>query len=87
MYNLVFFSNSTDSSMVNYIAEQSNYIASRFPNITVEHVHENDARLALYSKVPRFPSIILFKNNARKSIIVAKIQTSELVDWLNTRVS
>lgn len=71
------------SSLLNYVEKQAEYIESYFSNIIVEIVSTDSEYLTLYNTKPnRFPCIILLKNNAYKNSINAKLTNDALVKWL-----
>lgn len=77
------FSYSGDPVNTEYMQNQLDAISITFSELEVEHVNENDPRLALYSTTPeRFPCIIMFKDGARKRVTHAKFSERDFVEWV-----
>lgn len=77
------FSYSGDLVNTEYIQKQLDAIVIIFPELEVEHVNENDPRLALYTTTTnRFPCIMMFKDGARKKVIHAKFTEQDFVEWV-----
>ena len=77
------FSLSSDIVNTEYLQKQLDAISITFPGVEIEHVNENDARLALYTTTPdRFPCIMMFKDGARKKVVHAKFNERQFVEWV-----
>jgi hypothetical protein len=77
------FSYSGDPVNTEYMQNQLDAISIIFSELEVEHVNENDSRLALYTKTPdRFPCIMMFKDGARKKVTHAKFSERDFVEWV-----
>ena len=77
------FSYSGDPINIEYLQNQLDAISILFPEVEIEHVHETDARLALYSTTPdRFPCLMMFKDGARKKVTHAKFSDRDFVEWV-----
>ena len=84
---LLAITNSTDLITLEYINKQLDAILNIYPGLEIEHVNENDPRLALYCKYPyRFPCYILFKNNTRKAVITAKLSYIDAISWVTVNL-
>ena len=80
---IIAFSLSSDIVNTEYMQNQLDAISITFPEVEIEHVNENDPRLALYSNTPdRFPCIIMFRDGARKKVTHAKFTERDLVEWV-----
>ena len=80
---IIAFSLSSDIVNTEYMQNQLDAISITFPEVQIEHVNENDPRLALYSNTPdRFPCIIMFRDGARKKVTHAKFTERDLVEWV-----
>lgn len=87
MYKLIAFTPENDIVIKAYVTEQLEAISKLFPELAIEHVNENDNRLALYVKRPdRFPAFLITKNSIRKTSINAKLTNEVLIDWLNSNL-
>lgn len=77
------FSLSTDIVNTEYLQKQLDAISIIFSEVQVEHVNENDPRLALYSDTPnRFPCIMMFRDGARQRVTHAKFSERDFVEWV-----
>lgn len=77
------FSDSSDLVNTEYLQKQLDAISIIFPEVEIEHVNENDARLALYSDTPnRLPCIMMFRDGARKRVTHAKFNERDFVEWV-----
>ena len=80
---IIAFSLSSDIVNTEYMQNQLDAISITFPEVQIEHVNENDPRLALYSNTPdRFPCIIMFRDGARKKVTHAKFTERDFVEWI-----
>ena len=80
---IIVFSLSSDIVNTEYMQNQLDAISITFPEVQIEHVNENDPRLALYSNTPdRFPCIIMFRDGARKKVTHAKFTERDFVEWV-----
>ena len=80
---LLVFSNSSDLVNTEYMQKQLDAISITFSELEVEHVNENDPRLALYTTITnRFPCIMMFKDGARKKVVHAKFTEQAFVEWV-----
>lgn len=80
---IIAFSLSSDIVNTEYMQNQLDAISITFPEVQIEHVNENDPRLALYSNTPdRFPCIIMFRDGARKKVTHAKFTERDFVEWV-----
>lgn len=80
---IIAFSLSSDIVNTEYMQNQLDAISITFPEVQIEHVNENDPRLALYSKTPdRFPCIIMFRDGARKKVTHAKFTERDFIEWV-----
>ena len=80
---IIAFSLSSDIVNTEYMQNQLDAISIIFPEVQIEHVNENDPRLALYSNTPdRFPCIIMFRDGARKKVTHAKFTERDFVEWV-----
>ena len=80
---IIAFSLSSDIVNTEYMQKQLDAISITFPEVQIEHVNENDPRLALYSNTPdRFPCIIMFRDGARKKVTHAKFTERDFVEWV-----
>lgn len=81
-HKLVAFTYSTDNIMTEYVEKQLQAIKNIDPEVEIEHVNENDYRLAKYSKYSdRFPCFMIFKGSACKNFAHTKLSTEELISW------
>ena len=77
------FSNSGDLVNTEYLQKQLDAISILFPSVEIEHLNENDARLALYTTTPnRFPCIMMFRDGARKKVVHAKFNERQFIEWV-----
>ena len=82
-HKIVAFSDSNDLVNTEYMQTQLDAISITFPEVEIEHVNENDPRLALYSDTPdRLPCLMMFKNGARKRVTHAKFTERDFVEWV-----
>lgn len=80
---IVAFSYSGDPVNTEYMQKQLDAISITFPGVEIEHVNENDPRLALYSNTPdRFPCIMMFRDGARQRVTHAKFNERSFVEWV-----
>lgn len=86
-YKVVLFHDVSDIPQQQYMKEQQEAIKNLLPEITVELVDSTDPRLALYSTIAqRMPCVMIFKDNARMQVKHAKLQHSEAINWIRSRV-
>lgn len=87
-HSLVAFTPSSDIPLTSYVSDQLLAIQNQFPALTIEHVNETDARLAMYARRPdRFPCFIIFKNGIRKASKNAKVDHTTLAVWVSQNIN
>lgn len=80
---ILVFSLSSDIVNTEYMQKQLDAISILFPEVEIEHVNENDARLALYTTITnRFPCIMMFRDGARKKVVHAKFNERDFIEWV-----
>lgn len=81
---IVAVSDSTDPNMIEYVQSQLDAIIISFPELTIEHVNENDSIMERYARYPnRVPAFFILKNGARMGVLQAKVTTPELLNWVS----
>lgn len=86
-YNLVCFYYSNDSVQLEYLQMVTESITNLNLDVVIEIQNETDARWSLYSTSDRFPAFILFRDNARKSVLIGKHDIQTITDWLTFNLS
>ena len=82
-HKLVGFADSSNQTNVEYINTQLLTIANEFEGLQTEAADETDSRLSRYLKQPdRLPCLMLFKNNAYKAHIQAKLFDEKAIEWV-----
>jgi hypothetical protein len=85
--HLIAVSDSTNTVMIQYIDSQLEAISKTFPELTVEHVNENSDVMKQYARYPnRLPAFFIFKNDVKKCVLQAKIDTPELINWVSKNI-
>jgi len=87
-YSVVLFYAESDDTQQQYMTEQQSAIQKAHPTLSVEVVSSTDSRLSLYGKYPeRTPCILILKNGARMQAKHAKLQHTEAINWITSRIS
>jgi len=82
-HKLVGFANSSNSLITQYITDQLSAISNEIDGLATEISDENDSRLTQYTNLPtRLPCLILFKNDAYKKHIHAKLDNNQAISWV-----
>lgn len=86
-YKVVLFYDISNSTQQQYMKEQQQAIKNSLPEISVDLTDSNDSRLSLYGKYPdRTPCILILKDGARMQAKHSKLQHSEAINWIRSRV-
>ena len=86
-HKLVGFAHSSNSLNIEYIKSQLLAIANEITGLQTEFANENDSRLALYNRKPgRLPCLMLFKNDAHKTHINAKLSNDKAIEWAREHI-
>jgi hypothetical protein len=86
-HKLVGFADSSNQTNVEYIKAQLLTIANQFDGLQTESADETDSRLVRYVKNPdRLPCYILFKNEAYKAHVQAKLFDEKAIDWVREKL-
>ena len=82
---LVAVSDSSNQLMIEYVQNQLDAILQLHPELTVQHVNENDDIMQRYARYPgRLPAFFVLKNGARMSSLQSKVSTEQLIDWFKS---
>ena len=82
---LVAVSDSTDSVMSEYVESQLESIRILYPQLLIEHVNETNPIMQRYARYAnRLPAFFVLKNEARMSLLQAKVTTEELINWFKS---
>ena len=83
-HKLVGFASSINSS---YIENQIQAIANEISGLQTEFADETDSRLIKYCQKPdRLPCLMLFKNDAHKTHINAKMTQDRAINWTKEKI-
>ena len=86
-HKLIGFAHSSNSLNIEFIKSQLLAIANEITGLQTEFANENDSRLALYNrKTGRLPCLMLFKNDAHKTHINAKISNDKPIEWAREHI-
>ena len=86
-HKLVGFAHSSNSLHTEYIKNQLLAIANEIEGLATEFGNETDLRLSTYCQNPdRLPCLMLFKNDAHKIHINAKLSNEKAIEWTKSRV-
>lgn len=87
-YKLVVFIPESDSSLLDYASLQIQATQNLFPDLVIEQVNENDARLVTHFRnTNRFPAYLILKNNVRKGTLQLKLEITAFTDWVGLNLS
>ncbi len=82
-HKLVGFADSANQTNVEYINAQLLTIKNQISNLETEAADETDSRLSRYLRQPdRLPCLMLFKNDAYKAHIQAKLFDDKALEWV-----
>lgn len=81
--SIVAVSDSSDPNMIQYVQSQLDAITISFPEVETQHVNETDPIMERYARYPgRVPAFFILKNGVRMTVLQAKVNTPELIDWI-----
>ncbi len=76
-------SDSNSPSLIEYVQKQLEAIVISFPDVEIQHVDENNEIMERYARYPnRVPAFFILKNGVRMTVLQAKVNTPELIDWI-----
>lgn len=82
--SIVGVSDSSDPNMIEYVQKQLEAIVISFPELSIEHVDENNSIMQRYARYPgRVPAFFILKNGARMGVLQAKVGTPQLLNWVS----
>ena len=86
-HKLVGFAHSSNSLNTEYIKKQLLAISNTIESLATEFGNENDSRLSTHCPKPdRLPCLMLFKNDAHKVHINAKLSNEKAIAWTKANV-
>ena len=86
-HKLVGFADSANQTNVDYINSQLSTIANEFSGLQTEAADETDSRLLRHVRNHlRLPCYILFKNDAYKAHIQAKLFDDKAIAWVREKL-
>jgi CRISPR/Cas system CMR-associated protein Cmr5 small subunit len=85
--SVVGVSDSSDPSLIEYVQKQLEAIIISFPDVSIQHVDENNEIMERYARYPnRVPAFFILKNGARMGVLQAKVSTEELLAWVTQNI-
>tara|TARA_Y100000114_G_scaffold68003_1_gene62357 strand:- start:32091 stop:32360 length:270 start_codon:yes stop_codon:yes gene_type:complete len=86
-HKLVGFADSANQTNVDYIKSQLSTIANKFSGLQTEAADETDSRLSRHLRRPDLlPCYMLFKNDAYKAHIQAKMFDEKAIEWVREKL-
>ena len=86
-HKLVGFADSANQINVDYINDQLSTIANEFSGLQTEAADETDSRLSRHLKRSTLlPCYMLFKNDAYKAHIQAKLFDEKAIEWVREKL-
>lgn len=86
-HKIVGFAHSSNSLNTEYIKSQLLAITNAITGLQSEFANESDSRLATYCpKADRLPCLMLFKNDAHKTHINAKLSNEKAIEWTKVHI-
>lgn len=85
MFKLLCVTISSQPSTIEYVDSQIQAISNSFPDLVIEHVHEDNEDYASFCRRSnRFPAFLLFEREVYRTEFIGQVETQQLLDWLTS---